>query len=89
MHVISDFLAGDKDEIFTSVSWQIHTIRIDEVIVFTEYKEIVSAIQVPERYGIRMRIGMSANDGMRMGIAFVPSFNFWQLSWLTTEYRER
>jgi hypothetical protein len=76
MLVISDFLAGYKNKIFTSVRWQVHTVRIDEMIVFAQDEEIVSTIQVPSRHGIRMGISMATDNCMGVGVAFVPSLLF-------------
>jgi hypothetical protein len=47
-------------------------IRINKIIVFTKDQKIIVALKIPERDTIRGGIGMAADDGMGVRIAFEP-----------------
>ena len=66
------FFSGHEQKIVPHVTFQLDRGRIDELVVLTKNKKVVSAVVIPLGNRIRFGVGVTAQRGVHMSVTFVP-----------------
>ena len=64
--------SGHEQEVLPWFAFEFDRRGIDELVVLTENEKVVSAVVIPLGNRIGLGVGMTAQRGVHMGVAFVP-----------------